>query len=45
MLRHQDELEQARLRQAVAVADYLAESADLDGLSGAILARYRIVMP
>lgn len=45
VLRRQDELEQARLRQASAVADYLAASTDLDGLSGAILARYRIVMP
>ncbi len=45
VLRRQDELEQARLRHAAAVADYLAARADLDGLSGAILARYRIVMP
>ena len=45
VLRRQDELEQARLRQASAVADCLAARADLDGLSGAILARYHIVMP
>jgi outer membrane protein TolC len=45
VLRRQDELEQARLRKASAVADYLAARADLDGLSGAILARYQIVMP
>ena len=45
VVRRLDELEQARLRQASAVADYLAARADLDGLSGAILARYRIVMP
>jgi outer membrane protein TolC len=45
VLRRQDELEQARLRHASAVADYLAARADLDGLSGAILARYNIVMP
>jgi len=45
VLRRQDELEQARLRQAAATSDYLAARADLDGLSGAILARYGIVMP
>jgi outer membrane protein len=45
VLRRQDELEQARLRKASSVADYLAARADLDGLSGAILARYHIVMP
>lgn len=45
VLRRQEELEQARLRQASAVADYLAARADLDGLDGAILARYHIVMP
>jgi outer membrane protein TolC len=45
VLRRQDELEQARLRHAEAVTDYLTASADLDGLSGAILARYGIVMP
>lgn len=45
VLRRQDELEQARLRKASAVADYLAATAELDGLSGAILARYHIVMP
>jgi outer membrane protein TolC len=44
VLRRQDELEQARLRHAGAIADYLAARADLDGLSGAILARYHIVM-
>ena len=45
VLRRQDELEQARLRHASATADYLSARADLDGLSGAILARYSIVMP
>ena len=45
VLRRQDELEAARLRQAASVSDYLAASADLDGLSGAVLARYHIVMP
>jgi outer membrane protein TolC len=45
VLRRQDELEQARLRHASAIADYLAARADLDGLSGNILARYGIVMP
>lgn len=45
VLRRQDELEQARLRHASAIADYLAARADLDGLSGAILPRYGIVMP
>lgn len=45
VLRRQDELEQARLRQATGVADYLSARADLDGLAGTILARYGIVMP
>jgi outer membrane protein len=45
VLRRQDELEQARMRQASSVADYLAASAELDGLSGAVLTRYHIVMP
>lgn len=45
VLRRQDELEQARLRQATAVVDYLGARAELDGLSGAILGRYHIVMP
>lgn len=45
VLRRQDELEQARLRKASAVADYLAARAELDGLSGVILAQYHIVMP
>ncbi|HEX2690159.1 MAG TPA: TolC family protein [Kofleriaceae bacterium] len=45
VLRRQDELQQARLRHAAAIADYLTARADLDGLSGAILARYGIVMP
>jgi outer membrane protein TolC len=45
VLRRQDELEQARLRHASAVADYVAARVELDGLSGAILARYGIVMP
>lgn len=45
VLRRQDELEQARLRHASAIADYLSARADLDGLSGAILPRYSIVMP
>lgn len=45
VLRRQDELEQARLRHAAAIADYLAARADLDGLAGTILGRYGIVMP
>ena len=45
VLRRQDELEAARMRQASSVADYLAASAELDGLSGAVLTRYHIVMP
>jgi outer membrane protein TolC len=45
VLRRQDELEQARLRKASAVADYLAARAELDGLSGAILGAYHIVLP
>ncbi len=45
VLRRQDELEQARLRHASSIADYLAARADLDGLGGTILARYNIVMP
>ncbi len=45
VLRRQDELEQARLRHAAAITDYLAARADLDGLSGEILGRFGIVMP
>jgi outer membrane protein TolC len=45
VLRRHDELEQARLRHAAAVADYLAARADLDGLDGTILGRFGIVMP
>jgi outer membrane protein TolC len=45
VLRRQDELGQAQLRQASSVNDYLAARADLDGLSGEILARFGIVMP
>lgn len=45
VLRRQDELEQARLRHAAAIADYLTARADLDGLTGAILGRFGIVMP
>ncbi|MEO7734740.1 MAG: TolC family protein [Kofleriaceae bacterium] len=45
VLRRQDELEQARLRHASAIADYLSARAELDGVSGTILARYNIVMP
>jgi len=45
VLRRQDELQQARLRQASAIVDYLSARADLDGLSGAILARHGIVLP
>jgi len=37
VLRRQDELEQARLRHASAIADYLSARADLDGLSGAMV--------
>ena len=44
VLRRQEELEQARLRHAAAVTDYLSARADLDGLSGAILPRYGIIM-
>jgi outer membrane protein len=44
VLRRQDELEQARLRHASAITDYLAARADLDGLSGAVLARFGIGM-
>lgn len=44
VLRRQDELEQARLRHASAIADYLSARAELDGVSGTILARYHIVM-
>src|SRR6185369_11659481 len=45
VLRRQEELEQARLRHAAAIADYLTARADLDGLTGAILGRFGIVMP
>ena len=45
VLRRQEELEQARLRQSAAVVDYLASRTELDGLSGTLLARYHIVMP
>jgi outer membrane protein len=45
VLRRQDELEQARLRHASAIADYLSARAELDGVAGTILARYHIVMP
>ena len=45
VLRRQDELEQARLRHASAIADYLSARAELDGVTGTILARYNIVMP
>jgi outer membrane protein len=45
VLRRQDELEQARLRHASAVADYVAARTELDGLSGVLLPRYGIVMP
>jgi outer membrane protein TolC len=44
VVRRLDELEQARLRHAAAIADYLVARADLDGLSGGILARFGIVM-
>jgi outer membrane protein TolC len=44
VIRRQDELEQARLRHAAAIVDYLSARVDLDGLSGAILARHHIVM-
>ena len=35
----------SRLRQASAIADYLAVRADLDDLTGTLLARYGIMMP
>lgn len=44
VLRRQEELEQARLRHALAITDYLTARAELDGLSGEILGRYGIVM-
>jgi len=45
VLRRQDELEQARLRHATAVRDYLMARADLDGLDGTILRQFGIFMP
>lgn len=44
VLRRQDELQQARLRRAASISDYLIACADLDGLSGAILGQFGIVM-
>lgn len=44
VLQRQDELQQARLRHAAAMADYLAAQAELDGMAGALLARFGIVM-
>ncbi len=45
VLRRQDELEQVRLRNVAFVVDYLDARADLDGLTGEILAKYGVVMP
>ena len=45
VLRRQDELEQAQLRHAAAVVDYLSARARLEGLTGEILAHYGVVMP
>jgi outer membrane protein len=45
VLRRQDELEQARLRHAEAITDYLTARAELDGVGGTILARHGIIMP
>ena len=44
VLRRQDELQQARLRHASAVLDYLSARAEIDGLTGVILGQYGIVM-
>jgi outer membrane protein TolC len=44
VLRKQEELEQARLRRASATADYLVARAQLDGLTGAILTNYHVVI-
>ena len=42
VLRRQDELEQAKLRHAVAIVDHLAARARLDELAGTILDKYKI---
>ena len=42
VLRRQDELEQAKLRHAVAIVDHLAARARLDELTGTILDKYKI---
>lgn len=44
VLRRQDDLQQVRLRHATAVVTYLTARAELDGLTGAILSQYGIVM-
>jgi len=44
VLRRQDDLQQVRLRHATAVVEYLSARAELDGLTGAILGQFGIVM-
>jgi outer membrane protein len=44
VLRRQDELEAARLRHASAIVDYLSARAEIDGVTGQLLARFGIVM-
>jgi outer membrane protein TolC len=44
VLRRQDDLQLARLRQASAIVDYLSARAELDGLTGQILTRFGVTM-
>ena len=44
VLRRQDDLQQVRLRHATSVVNYLSARAELDGLTGAILSQFGIVM-
>ena len=44
VLRRQDELLVARLRKITAVIDYLVATAELERLTGTILARHGIVL-
>jgi outer membrane protein len=44
VLRRQDDLQQVRLRHATSVVNYLNARAELDGLTGAILSQFGIVM-
>ncbi|HEY1554175.1 MAG TPA: TolC family protein [Kofleriaceae bacterium] len=44
VLRRQDDLQQVRLRHATAIVDYLSARAELDGLTGAILGQFGVVM-